>query len=218
MNSSILLAGFEPFDGDVVNASIEVARRLDGSIVDGGARVHALELPCVFGRSVELLTQAVDRLAPQLVIVLGQASRRTAVSVERVAINLDDARIPDNAGARPIDRPVVEGGPAAYFATLPIKAIVAEMRDAGIAAELSATAGSFVCNHVFYGLMHHLASSTGDLRAGFIHLPLLPGQRRAHGSGEAGMALDTMVQAVRIALLTSLRERVDRRIAWGAPD
>lgn len=217
--SNVLVAGFEPFGGDAINPSIEVARRLDGWSIDGRAQVHAIEMPSRFGRSIEVLVDAIDRIQPQLVIALGQAGSRAAVSVERVAINIEDARIPDNAGAQPVDRPVVEAAPAAYFATLPIKAIVAELRAAGIPAAVSQTAGTFVCNHLFFGLMHHIATRRPQLRGGFIHLPLLPAQAAAGAhAGAASMSLETMVQATRIALVTSLRKSVDQPIAGGALD
>jgi pyroglutamyl-peptidase len=181
--------------------------------------VHALELPSRFGQSIDALVEAIDRIEPQLVIALGQAGSRAMVSVERVAVNIEDARIPDNAGEQPVDRPVIETAPAAYFATLPIKAIVAELRAAGIPAAVSQTAGTFVCNHVFFGLMHHIATRRPSLRGGFIHLPLLPSQAAAAAhAGAASMSLETMVQAVRIALVTSLTEHVDRPIGCGVLD
>jgi pyroglutamyl-peptidase len=156
----ILLTGFEPFGGEVVNPSWQVARALDGRTV-GGVPVVACELPCVFGAALRVLDEALAAHAPVLVLALGQAAGRSAFTPERVAINVDDARIPDNAGAQPVDRPVVPGGPAAYFTTLPVKAMVAALRAAGLPAQVSQTAGTFVCNHVFYGLMHRLARPTG---------------------------------------------------------
>jgi len=154
--SRILLTGFEPFERDTLNPSWEVARALHGSLC-GAASVQAVQLPCVFGRAVEQLEQALHQWQPQLVLALGQAGRRSEVSLERVAINVDDARMADNAGQQPIDTPVVTGGPSAYFSTLPIKAIVRDLRAAGLPGAVSNTAGTFVCNHVFYALMHRLS-------------------------------------------------------------
>src|SRR5207248_574545 len=130
-----------------------------------------------------------------LVLCVGQAGGRAAISLERVAINVNDARIPDNAGGQPIDTPVIEGAPAAYFTRLPIKAMLAALADAGIPAEVSQTAGTFVCNNVFYGLMHELARPEfAGTRGGFVHVPWLPGQ------GEPSMPLDTIVHGLDVAI------------------
>lgn len=212
----VLVTGFEPFGGDAVNPSQEVLRWLEGWSPSAGVQVTTLLLPCVFGRSRQMLDEAMLALQPQLVIALGLAARREAVSVERVAVNLDDARIPDNNGARPLDRPVVQGGPAAYFSTLPVKAIVAALQAAGIPAELSMSAGSFVCNHVFYGLAHTLATRGRGVRGGFIHLPALPQQAAAQG--RAGLPLETMAEAVRIAVSTALAVREDAQLPGGTID
>jgi pyroglutamyl-peptidase len=194
----ILLTGFEPFDGESVNPSWRIAEALDGETI-AGARVTALQLPTEFRASLRALRGALRRHGPRLAlaVALGQAGGRAALSVERVAINVDDARIPDNAGARPIDVPVVRGGPAAYFSTLPVKAIVASLRARGVPAEVSQTAGTFVCNHVFYGLQHALRGRR--VRSGFLHVPYLPEQAQAR-HGAACMPLGTLVDGVRTAL------------------
>jgi pyroglutamyl-peptidase len=141
---------------------------------------------------------------------VGQAGGRGALSLERVAINVDDAPIPDNQGARPIDRPIAARGPAAYFSTLPIKAMVAALRGAGLPAEVSQTAGTFVCNHVFYGLMRTLARRPGA-RGGFIHVPFLPQQAAGH-PGAPSLPLERIVRGLEVALATALRpHRRDRR-------
>ena len=198
MTPTILLTGFEPFGGETVNPSWEVARQLNGELV-GGASIVARALPCVFGQSLAVLGEALSELRPGLVLVLalGQAGGRCDLSLERVAINVDDARIADNAGAQPIDEAVVAGGPAAYFSSLPIKAMVAGLRAAGFPASVSQTAGTFVCNHVFYGLQHRLAASA--VRGGFMHIPYLPEQAARH-AGQPSLPLDTLVGAVRLAL------------------
>jgi pyroglutamyl-peptidase len=206
----VLVTGFEPFGGDALNPSMELLPRLQGARL-GGAQVHTQLLPCVFGRSLQVLQEAVARVRPELVIALGLAANRSAISVERVAINVDDARIADNAGQQPVDQPIIAEGPSAYFSTLPIKAIVAALREAGIAAEVSQTAGTFVCNHVFYGLMHGLASAAQPVRAGFIHVPPLPGQRP-----EGGMPLDEMERGLRLAIEVALITAADRRETGGA--
>jgi pyroglutamyl-peptidase len=200
----ILLTGFEPFGGDVVNPSWEIARALDGSTV-AGAQVVACQLPCVFGRAPQVLRQALAQGQGRwaLVVALGMAGSRTGLSFERIAINLDDASSPDNAGQQPVDEAVLRLGPAAYFSTLPVKRMVDAVRAAGIAADTSQTAGTFVCNHVFYRLMHTLADMPNAPRAGFIHVPVLPEQQALHPLGQA-MALDMQMHGVRVALQAAL--------------
>ncbi|ABD68619.1 pyroglutamyl-peptidase I. Cysteine peptidase. MEROPS family C15 [Rhodoferax ferrireducens T118] len=211
----ILLTGFEPFERDPVNPSWEVARALDGSSCDG-ATLHAVQLPCVFGPAIERLDEALVQWQPQLVLALGLAGGRSEVSLERVAINVIDARIADNAGQQPIDAPVIHGAPAAYFSTLPIKAIMRDLRAAGLPGAVSNTAGTFVCNQVFYALMHRLASEPAwsQTRGGFIHLPYLP-EQAARLPGAPSMALATQVQALQVAMRTALSVRVDVRESAG---
>ena len=204
----ILLTGFEPFDKDSVNPSWEVARVLDGELIADGV-VHAVQLPCVFGAAMTALDEALARLQPTLIISLGLAGGRTEITPERVAINIDDARIPDNAGHQPVDQSVVRDAPAAYFSTLPIKAMVRHLRDVGIPAAVSNTAGTFVCNHVFYALMHRLSRRAGPgVRGGFIHIPALP-QQAARQPGMASMALDTQIQGIRTAIHTAMTVQQD---------
>lgn len=192
---SLLLTGFEPFDGERVNPSWAVAQALHGKRV-GAARVVAVQLPCVFATAPAALQAALAVHRPQWVLALGLAGSRSAISIERVAVNLVDARIPDNAGAQPVDEPVVVGGPAAYFTGLPAKALAARLQQAGLAAELSHSAGSFVCNQVFYGLMHTLAAQPGVV-GGFVHLPPLPEQAARHPAARP-MALADQVRALRL--------------------
>ncbi len=169
----ILVTGFEPFGGQSLNPSWEVARALHGLKLQG-AQVTAVQLPCVFAQALPALQQALAQHSPDIALALGQAEGRCDFSVERVAINVMDARIADNAGAQPIDVPVIAGGPAAYFSTLPIKSLVAGLRAGGFPASVSQTAGTFVCNQVFYALQHTLAGL--GVHSGFMHLPLLPEQ------------------------------------------
>jgi pyroglutamyl-peptidase len=209
-----LLTGFEPFGGESINPSWEVARALDGERI-GEAVVAARRLPCRFGDAAQALREMLNELQPRWVLALGQAAGRSDFSIERVAINVDDARIPDNAGMQPVDVPVVEGGPAAFFATLPIKAMVAGLRESGLPASISQTAGTFVCNHVFYALMHALQGRP-EARAGFMHLPLLPEQAARHPAGHASMPLSTLVDGVREALrLAAEREGGDLVLSDG---
>ncbi|HVT74749.1 MAG TPA: pyroglutamyl-peptidase I [Lacunisphaera sp.] len=208
---AVLLTGFEPFGGDRVNPSAEIARRLHGTVI-AGHRVTGAVLPCVFGAAIRELERNLAAVRPVLVVCVGQAGGRAGITPERVAINVDDARIPDNAGAQPVDRPVVRGGPAAYWSTLPVKAIVAALRREGIPAAVSQTAGTFVCNHVFYGLMHALHRQR-RVRGGFTHVPFLPEQARR---GEPSLPLATMTRGLEIAVAAALRRRHDVRAAGGA--
>jgi pyroglutamyl-peptidase len=176
--------------------------------------VVARQLPCVFGEALTALYAALDEYQPLLTIAVGQAGGRVDITVERVAINVDDARIADNKGQQPIDVPVVAGGPAAWFSSLPVKAIVAALREQGIPASVSQTAGTFVCNHVMYGLLHALNGRTGA-KGGFIHIPYLPEQAAAH-PGEASMALQTVRAALETAIAISLRQEGDVKIVGGA--
>jgi pyroglutamyl-peptidase len=198
----VLVTGFEPFGGEQVNPSWEVARALHGERI-AGATVSALCLPCRFGESGEVLARALAQTPVAVVIALGQASSRCDMSVERIAINIDDAPMPDNAGAQPADQPAVPGAPAAYFSSLPIKRIVAAMRAEGVPASVSQTAGTFVCNHLFFRLAHLIATRHPQLRGGFIHMPMLPEQAAAW-TGTACLSLDTMVRGVRAAIVATL--------------
>ncbi|CAO3427608.1 pyroglutamyl-peptidase I [Azospirillum doebereinerae] len=213
---NILLTGFEPFGGEAINPSWEAVRRLDGWECRGH-RVVAHRVPCVFGAALDALAQAVALADPVVVLCVGQAQSRSDFSVERVAINLDDARIPDNAGNQPIDVPVIADGPAAYFASLPIKAIVAAVRAAGLPASVSQTAGSFVCNHLFYGACHLRAVHRPGLRVGFVHIPLSPAQAVRH-PGSPSMAIESVDDALRIAVDTILTTGEDWKIAEGRLD
>ena len=213
---TVLLTGFEPFEQEPINPSWEAVRALDGERI-GDAVVVARQLPCVFGKAIDAMSALVASLHPDVVIAVGQAGGRTEMSVERVAINVDDARIADNAGAQPIDTTIAEAGPAAYFSTLPIKTIVRDMRAAGVPAMVSQTAGTFVCNHVFYGLMHTLAQRNENenaTRGGFIHIPYLPEQAARH-PGAPSLALDTLIAGLRVAVSAALSTRSDIREQGG---
>lgn len=190
-----LVTGFEPFGGEGINASLEAVRRLPARI--GALDVVTAELPTSYARSIPALKAAIRDARPGIVLCVGEAGERSLLSVERVAVNLQDARIPDNDGAAPVDRPVVRGGPAAYFATLAVRKMVAALRAAELPAELSTSAGTFVCNHVFYGLMHLAAARHGRLRAGFLHVPRL----RERGPGhESSMTLEDIARGIQIVL------------------
>ncbi len=211
---TVLITGIEPFDGETLNPSWEAVRRLDGTQV-AGATLVARQLPCVIGKVVGVLRQAIAETRPDVVICLGQAGGRSDISVERVAINVVDARIPDNEGRQPIDEPVVEGGPAAYFSTLPIKAIVRDLRAAGVPASVSSTAGTYNCNTIFYGLAHYIATEQPALRGGFVHVPYLPEMAARH-PGQPSLALDTLIEGVKVMVATTLAVTADIKAGGGA--
>ncbi|WP_109126291.1 pyroglutamyl-peptidase I [Dyella sp. C11] len=211
----ILLTGFTPFGNDDINPSWEAVRALDGKTL-GGHHVVARLLPTAFADSERELTLAIDDVRPSILLGVGQAGGRSKLSIERVAINVQDARIPDNAGEQPIDEAVVVDGPAAYFSTLPIKAMLKAILAEGLPAEISNTAGTFVCNHVAY-VMLHLAERHRDLRAGFIHIPYLPSQA-ARFPNAPSMAKDDVVRALSIALEVAATQRIDERLGAGTLD
>jgi pyroglutamyl-peptidase len=210
-DGQVLLTGFAPFGGDAVNPSWLAVRRL---AAERAGQVRAVELPTVFGSSVTALAAAIERHRPRLVVCVGQAGGRPAITPERVAINVDDARIPDNEGHRPVDTPVVADGPAAYFSGLPVKACVAALRRAGIPAALSQTAGTFVCNHLFYGLMHELATRWPGVRGGFVHVPYAPEQ--VPQGTEPSLPVEIISRGLGIIVDTSLATLEDRKIPEGA--
>jgi pyroglutamyl-peptidase len=209
----ILLTGFEPFNGATVNPSWQ-AVSLAAAAPPPGIQVEALLVPCVFGDSVAALRAAVLRTSPDLVLCVGQAGGRPDVTMERIAVNLDDAVIPDNLGRQPVDEPVVPGGPAAYFGTLPLKACVAAVRAAGLPASVSQTAGTFVCNHLFYGLMHLIATELPSLRGGFVHIPFAPEQ--VADQSRPSLPAACSAEALRVIMATAAAVTTDIRVSEGA--
>lgn len=210
----VLLTGFEPFDGECVNPSREVALALDGESI-AAHRVVGAVLPVSFAATLPLLDDLLERHRPVLVVALGQAGGRSDITLERVAINLVDARIPDADGLQPVDAAVIEGAPFACATRLPVKAIVARLRAIGIPAALSLSAGSYVCNQVFFALAHALETRLPGARGGFVHLPWLPQQAACH-AGQPSMSLATMVEGVREAIACSIANPRDLHVAGGA--
>jgi pyroglutamyl-peptidase len=214
----ILITGFEPFGGETENPSWEAARLLNGMSVSQCVLV-SVQLPCVFSKSLEVLENALKLHQPQMVIALGQADGRSDVSIERVAINVCDARIPDNEGAQPVDVAVVQGGPAAYFSTLPIKKMVTTLKSNGYPASVSQTAGTFVCNQVFYGLQHVLKDQ--KVASGFIHVPLLPSQAAKRSGATLSSMSSTTLRDALLCLVPILANHAklgeaDLQVAMGA--
>jgi pyroglutamyl-peptidase len=200
----ILMTGFAPFGGEQVNPSWQAV-----SLLAMRRAISAVELPCEFAISLPALRAAIDEHQPELVVCVGQAGGRPGVSLERVAVNLADARIPDNAGAQPIDAPVVPDGPTGYFSTLPVKACAAAIRTAGVPASVSHTAGTYVCNHVFYGLMHLLATEFPGIRGGFVHVPYSPEQVAAAGTDAPSLSVDRCADALAVLVDTALAVTTD---------
>ncbi len=211
---NVLLTGFEPFDGERINPSAEIVRALDGEIVNGHRIVTAI-LPVAFASTLPLLEALLETHRPLLVLATGQAGGRMELAIERVAANLIDARIADADGLQPIDEPVIADAPAAYFSTLPVKAMLARLRVLGIPAGLSQSAGAYVCNQTFYALAHLAATRYRGTRTGFVHVPWLPEQAARH-RGQPSMALETMVAGVRAAIECAVATRRDLRIAAGS--
>jgi pyroglutamyl-peptidase len=192
----VLVTGFEPFGAERTNPSWEVCTLLGPEIA--GMRVEICRVPCEFRRAIEVVAEAIERLHPVLVVCLGQAGGRLRLGVERVAINIDDARIPDNSGVQPIDELIAPNGPPAYFAS-----------------EVSNTAGTYVCNHLMYGVLHYLAASGHRARAGFIHVPYSE-EQVLDKPNTPGMALATMVKGIRAAVAAAREHRHDVKASEGA--
>jgi pyroglutamyl-peptidase len=211
MQKKVLLTGFDAFGGQSLNPSWLAVQALHGRKVLGHT-VVAAQLPTVFDASLCELDALLRQHQPALVICVGQAGGRKVLSLERVAINVNDAPLADNAGARPVDTPVVRDAPVAYFTGLPIKAMLAALQEEGVGAEVSQTAGTFVCNHVFYGLMRTLSTvpELAHTRGGFVHVPWLPEQ------GVPNMALDDIVRGLRVAVRSALQVDKDHSLGAGA--
>ena len=189
-NRTILVTGFDPFGGESTNASWEAVKRLPEKI--GNLQIHKLEIPTVFGVAAEKVLRAAELLRPQVILCVGQAAGRGSVTPERIGINIRDARIPDNRGYVPADVPVVPDGPAAYFATVPVKDMVSAIQQKNIPASVSNSAGTFVCNDLFYTLLHHFDGT--PTQVGFIHIPLLPEQ------GSSALPLEDAIAALTAAI------------------
>ena len=210
----VLLSGFEPFGGESINPSLELIRQLQNERFQE-IEVHLIQLPVVFGESIAKLRAAITEIDPDIVIGIGQAGGRTALSLERVALNVDDAVIADNAGNQPVDLAIDPAGPAAYFSTLPIKKMMQAARAAGAPALVSNTAGTYVCNHLMYGIMHTLAGT--EKLGGFIHIPYLPAQV-VDKPAQPAMALETMLSGIRAMIEAAVEEREDAKITAGTLD
>lgn len=209
----IMITGFDPFGGESVNPAYEAVKLLPDNI--GGAQIVKLEVPTVFGKAGKVLEDAIKSEQPDAVICVGQAGGRSGMTVEKVAINFQDARIPDNDSQQPVDKTIREDGETAYFATIPIKAMVAKMRENNIPAFISYTAGTYVCNDLMYSLMYLIDKQYPQIRGGFIHVPYAMEQTIDKPIGTASMALDMIAKGLECAVLAVVENQEDISQAMG---
>lgn len=193
----ILVTGFDPFGGEKINPALEAVKGLADTIK--GAEIKKLEIPTVFGKSADVVKAAIEEFKPDYVLNIGQAGGRFAISPERVAINVDDARIADNEGNQPIDVAIKEDGEAAYFTQLPVKAMVTAIKKAGVPGEVSNTAGTFVCNHIMYQAQYMIHKNYPEIKGGFIHVPYIP-EQVVDKAGQPAMSLSDMTKGLTAAI------------------
>ncbi len=193
----LLLTAFDPFGGETVNPAQEAVKMVSSRV--GNVEIIKCVVPTVFGKSIETVAAAIEDCRPDAVLCIGQAGGRADLTPERIAINLDDASIADNEGNRPVDTPIFPDGKPAYFSTLPVKAMVAAIRAAGIPASLSNTAGTFVCNHLMYGVLYTLEKYYPGVRGGFLHVPYIPSQVTG-GRGIPSMSASDIVRGLEAAI------------------
>lgn len=208
----ILLTAFDPFGEDKVNPALEAVKIVDTSKID--AEVIKLEVPTVFHKSIERVQAAMREHKPDVVLCIGQAGGRFALTPERVAINLDDARIKDNEGNQPVDVAIFPDGAPAYFSNLPIKAMVEYIKEAGLPASVSNTAGTFVCNHLMYGVLYTIAKEFPEARGGFMHVPFIPEQVVARNNTPA-MALTDIAKGIEAGLKAIVGHKEDLKVTGG---
>ncbi|SBW07492.1 Pyrrolidone-carboxylate peptidase [uncultured Eubacteriales bacterium] len=209
----LLLTAFDPFGGATVNPALEAVKLVANQI--GGVTVVKVEVPTVFHKSIDIVAAAIEKEQPDAVLCIGQAGGRFDLTPERVAINVDDARIKDNEGNQPIDVPIFEDGAPAYFTTLPVKAMAAKIREAGIPASVSNTAGTFVCNHLMYGVLYTLAKKYPGVRGGFMHVPFVPNQVVSLPATTPSMNINDMARGISAAIEAIAENSVDIATAEG---
>ena len=209
----LLLTAFDPFGGSSVNPALEAVKLVADRI--GDVEIVKLEVPTVFGKSVDVVSAKMAEIKPDAVLCIGQAGGRYDLTPERVAINLDDARIPDNEGNQPIDKVIFEDGAPAYFSNLPIKAMVAGIREAGLPASVSNTAGTFVCNHLMYGVLYHIAKSYPGIRGGFMHVPFVPRQTVDLATPAPSMCREDIARGIEAAIAAIAKNETDIKATEG---
>ena len=210
----LLLTAFTPFDGERINPALEAVKLVKDKI--GNLEIVKLEVPTVFGKSIDTVREAIERERPDFVLSIGQAGGRAEITPERVAINLNDARIPDNEGNQPIDEPVFPDGENAYFSTLPVKAMVEAIRKEGLPSSLSNSAGTYVCNHLMYGVLYYL-DKRPVIKAGFIHVPYIPEQTKNKKEMPA-LELSEIVRGLEAAITAIAINGTDKKLAYGQND
>ncbi|MBD7913961.1 pyroglutamyl-peptidase I [Clostridium sp. Sa3CUN1] len=208
----ILITGFDPFGGESINPALEAVKKLPDTIL--GQEIIKIEIPTVFRKSLEKIEENIQKHNPDVVISVGQAGGRFGVTPERVAINIDDARIKDNEGNQPIDISIYEDGENAYFSNLPIKAMVKEMNDNGIPASVSNTAGTFVCNHVMYGILYLIDKKYPNIRGGFIHVPYIPSQVTTKPNTPS-MSIDDIAKGLELSIKAVIENSSDIKTVGG---
>lgn len=209
----VLVTGFDPFGGEKVNPAYEAVKLLPDTIA--GAEIIKIEIPTVFTRSAEVLEETIQKYRPDVVLDVGQAGGRSCMTVEKVAINLKEARIPDNDGEQPFDEPIREDGETAYFSTLPVKAMVENMRAHGIPAHISYTAGTYVCNCIMYNALYLAAKKYLGVRAGFIHVPFENGQVVDKANGTPFMSLEMIAKGLEYGIEAAVTTTDDVQKAMG---
>lgn len=209
----ILVSGFDPFGGEKINPAIESVKLLPDEIK--GAKIIKLEIPTVARKSLKKLEEVIEIEKPDVVINVGQAGGRTDITVERVGINMDDFRIKDNEGNQPIDEKIAEDGSDAYLVTIPIKAMVQKMIENKIPASVSNTAGTFVCNHVCYGMAHLASTKYPNMRTGFIHIPFLP-EQVVDKRNMPSMPLEMIAKGLEYAIEAIIENKEDIKVEGGA--
>ena len=210
----LLLTAFTPFDGEKINPALEAVKLVKDRI--GNLLIVKLEVPTVFGKSIDTVREAIEREKPDFVLSIGQAGGRAEITPERVAINIDDARIPDNEGNQPIDEPIFPNGENAYFSTLPVKAMVEAIRKEGLPSSLSNSAGTYVCNHLMYGVLYYL-DKRPVIKAGFIHVPYIPEQTKNKKEMPA-LELSEIVRGLEAAITAIAINGTDKMLAYGQND
>ena len=208
----VLVTGFDPFGGEPINPAWEAVKAMKDTIA--GAEIVKMQIPTVVGKSIEKIHQKMKELQPDLVISVGQAGGRFGVTPERVAINVTDARIQDNEGNQPIDEPIFPDGPAAYFSNLPVKAMVQAIKDAGYPSVLSNSAGTYICNHVMYGILYYIEKEFPNVRGGFIHVPYAPSQV-VNKPSTPSMALADITASLEAAVAAAISSKEDIRAVGG---
>lgn len=208
----VLITGFSPFGGENINPAYEAVKNLEDTIQ--GAKIIKKEICTVFGTSITELEREIECENPDIVICVGQAGGRYDITVERVAINIDDARIEDNEGNQPIDTKIYENGENAYFSSIPIKAIVRSIREEGIPASISNTAGTFVCNHLMYGLLYLINNKYTHIKGGFIHVPFLP-EQVVSKANQPSMSIENITKGLKCAIEACIVYKEDIRTVEG---